>query len=90
MGERVSIRKINGEVFSVEVPDAWGPVMLYKKIPGGGIMVHTESGCAINLHPAASEAAERWLVKHLASVRTPVITEAQTAEMLRKVLRSGD
>jgi hypothetical protein len=86
MGEIVSVRKTNGDVFSVEVPDAWGAVMLYRKHEGG-VTVHTEKGYSLKLHPEASEAAERWLLKELASVRVPAITEEQTAEMLRNVLR---
>jgi hypothetical protein len=87
MGERVSIRKNDGSVFSVDVPDAWGPVMLYRKHADGGVTVHTEAGCSLKLHPSSSEASERWLLEYLASVRVPAITEAQTAGMLLRVLR---
>jgi hypothetical protein len=85
MGEQVSIRMRDGEVFTVEVPDAWGAVMLYKRHDDGGVTVHTESGNSLGLHPDASKAAERWLREYLSDVDRRA--EAQTAAMLRKVLR---
>ena len=86
MGEIVSIRKHDGDVFSVEVPDAWGPVMLYKRTSRGGVSIHTESGKILVLNPEASEASERWLRGYLADEQARGVTEVQTAEMLRKVL----
>jgi hypothetical protein len=84
MGERVAIRKSDGTLFEVNVPDAWGRVMLYERRASGAITAHTESGNRLHLHPDSSKAAERWLREYLSRVDRRA--EARSAEMLWKAL----